>query len=622
MSNDTHQKEKLQKGMRVHPIYIVFLVMVNLVVLVVLGWPRVQAQIPRFFTETPTPTRTPTPTATQTPTSTPSPTITPTASPSPPATTTPTPTRTPATYDFLPTSGTLVLSLREGGDTHLFAYRPFAEPSGEELTALPLTRLTNGKQNDITPAFSPDGKNLAFASNRGGVWDIYILSLEDGEIRQLTDTPAYEAGPSWSPDGKWLTFEAYEGDNLEIIIQDVAQENAPINLSNHSGADYAPSWSKRGRKISFVSTRGGRTAVWVANLDENDEGKRFSQISASSAQRAQHPAWSPDGRFLAWAEITADGVHEIYVWDSDQPEVAPSASGSGDWPLWGGALLFTSVENPLDTFLTAYPLAQSVRPQVMLPAVRLPGRVEGLAWGEGLSLDKVGDSGAGVTPTPIWKAQISSTRSSGDRYDLVEIPTLEAPYPQFHDLVNESFSALKEQAAQKIGWDFLGTLENAYIPITAPLDPKQDLSWLYTGRGFRVSGLPRQAGWMVVVREDYGAQTYWRVYVRAHAQDGSLGRPLHDLPWDFDARYAGIPLKYEQGGAVAQEVPAGYWVDFTALANVYGWERLPALSRWLSSFPAARFSEFAFRSGLTWRAAMLEIYPPQALYTPTAVPEE
>ena len=621
MTSNNHHKKSSRQGIRVHPLYIVLLVTINLIVLMVMGWPRVRERMPRFFTETPTPTLTPTLTSTPTPTVTASPTAT--ATPiSPPLNPTATPSPTPATYNFAPSHGTLILSLREGGDTHLFAYRPFAEPSGETYTALPLTRLTSGEQNDITPAFSPDGKSLAFASNRSGAWDIYILTLEDGEIRQLTDTAAYEAHPSWSPDGMWLAFEAYVDGNLEVMLQDIAQGNAAINLSNHPGADYAPAWSSGGRKISFVSTRGGRTAVWLADLDEQEEAKRFSQVSADTALSAKHPAWSPNGQYLAWAEITAEGVHQLYIWDSTQLDLGPTPSGSGDWPVWGGDLLFTNVETPLDAFLTAYPLEESTPPQVMLPAVRLPGPVEGLAWGEGLSLDTLGNSSAAITPAPLWQARISSARTSGGRYDLVDIPNLAAPYPQLHDLANESFSALREKVAQKVGWDFLGTLGNAYVPLTAPPDPNQAMSWLYTGRGFTLSDLPRQAEWMMVVREEYGAQMYWRVYVRALSQSGDLGRPLHELAWDFDARYGGTSLEYEQGGVTAQALPSGYWVDFTALAAEYGWERLPALPLWQSAFPSSRFHEFAFREGLTWEAAMLEIYPPEALYTPTAVPEE
>jgi len=100
------------------------------------------------------------------------------------------------TDDFVPVlpknAEELVLfSIEENGHAHLFAYIP---------NEMPLTRLTNGDWDDITPAPSPDGKSIAFASNRFGYWDLYLMELSNGKLTRLTDTPQYEAAPSWSPD--------------------------------------------------------------------------------------------------------------------------------------------------------------------------------------------------------------------------------------------------------------------------------------------------------------------------------------------------------------------------------------------------------------------------------------
>ena len=168
------------------------------------------------------------------------------------------------------------------------------------------------------------------------------------------------------------------------------------------------------------------------------------------------------------------------------------------------------------------------------------------------------------------------------------------------------------------GWDALASLENAFVPLTTSLDPGLGEDWLYTGRAFAVNSLMADAGWMVTMREDIGSQTYWRVYIRSTVQDGSLGEPIHNAPWNLSARYELDPRTYEQGGEYAS-VPAGYWVDITALANTYGWERLPALPNWRTYFGGARFSEFALTGGLTWYAAMQELYPSEALVTPTRV---
>jgi TolB protein len=157
------------------------------------------------------------------------------------------------------------------------------------------------------------------------------------------------------------------------------------------------------------------------------------------------------------------------------------------------------------------------------------------------------------------------------------------------------------------------------VPLTEALPPGMGDDWLYTGRAVAVNSVPVSAGWMVVMREDTGPDTFWRVYVRARLQDGSQGVPLKRQPWDFNARYSGKPQVYEQGGTLSHDIPAGYWVDFTDLALRYGWERLPALINWRTFFPAARFNEFILSDRSDWRTAILQIYPPEVLITPTPI---
>jgi TolB protein len=205
------------------------------------------------------------------------------------------------------------------------------------------------------------------------------------------------------------------------------------------------------------------------------------------------------------------------------------------------------------------------------------------------------------------------------RQRLVPLDEVDAPYPLLQDLADESFMALRRALATRIGWDYLSTLENAFVPLTSPLFPGMLDDWLYSGRAFALNPAPASAGWLVVVREDYGPSTYWRLYLRTRFQDGSQGRPLHQVPWNLAARYSGDPRAYEAGGAPMATIPPGYWLDFTDLAASYGWERLPALSTWRAALPAARYNEFVLRQGLDWYSAMREIYPEQALYTPTPI---
>jgi TolB protein len=185
--------------------------------------------------------------------------------------------------------------------------------------------------------------------------------------------------------------------------------------------------------------------------------------------------------------------------------------------------------------------------------------------------------------------------------------------------VDEAFVALRRRAAREVGWDFLSSLEHAFVGINDPLPPGYLWNdWLYTGRAFAFNSAVFDAGWVEVVREDFGGETYWRVFVRTSPQDGSLGEPLRQIPWDFQARFAGDPVAYDEGGALKTTIPSGYYVDFTALVEDYGFHRLPALSTWRTFYPAVRYNEFAMTDGLDWMTAMLEIYPASAIITPTA----
>ena len=136
-----------------------------------------------------------------------------------------------------PLEGLMVLALSEFGYTHLFAFHP---------ENLPLTRLTFGAFDDIHPAISPDGSQIAFASQRNTFWDIYILDLSSGGIIQVTNDANYNGRPTWSPDGQWLAYEKYADDNnLEVFLKPVDGSLEEILLTANAGVDYAPAWATR-----------------------------------------------------------------------------------------------------------------------------------------------------------------------------------------------------------------------------------------------------------------------------------------------------------------------------------------------------------------------------------------
>jgi len=498
-------------------------------------------------------------------------------------------------------SGLIVLALYEAGHSHLFAY---------QATESPYTRLTSGPWDDISPALSPDDRWLAFASNRSGSWDLYMLDLHAGEVTRLTDTQHFEGSPSWSPDGNLLAYESYDQDS-EIFIRSVFDDQTLINLSEHPAADYQPTWSPQGRQLAFVSTRSGDPEVWLADFDKYG-AERFANLSQTPEIDESNPSWSPQGTFLAWAATHAAN-HSIHSWNASQ---GSRYIGSGDWPIWSpdGSLLLTGLNDSNQTLLTAY---RSADGRLELPPIVLPGRLTGMTWNDQTL----------PSPLPQNLAQISAEvqelpwliSSSDNQNNLVHLGGVQAPFPELHDSADDAFQTLRVEVSSAAGWDFLGTLENAFLPLTSPLPPGLGEDWLYTGRAFAFDTLPMNAGWVVVIPEYYGHEIYWRVFIKARFQNGTLGKPMQQVPWNFNARFTGDPLYYEQGGQNAGVVPPGYWVDFTELALGYGWGRLPALPTWQSAFYAARFNEFVLTTSQSWGEAMLNLYPAELLTTPTPI---
>jgi TolB protein len=528
---------------------------------------------------------------------------------------TPSPTSTPSIIRYGGENNFIILSIEEGGYAHLFIQR-------ENPQDLPLTRITSGNWNDTAPALSPDRSQLAFASDRSGFWDLYVMNLQTGSIAQVTDSPQYDSAPSWSPDSQWLAFETYVNDNLEIAVVSVNDRTQPILpvTEDPASSDHSPAWAPDGRNLAFISNRSGDSDVWLANLDLAGE-ERYHNLSNTPLAAENHPVWNFDGSKLLWSSTSQTiGFSGLYIWNASEPTRSAQWIGEGIWGAWNETAekIVAITHSANQNYLTAYDMKGSL---LLLPTP-LSGQARGLVWGFANLPNPFPASftqAAGQAPVALWSPIITpGPEVPNQRWYVVPIADVQAPYPQLHDLVDESFNALRNRVIIETGWDVLASLENAFIPLTTTLDPGLLEDWLYTGRAVAVNSVMADSGWMVALREDIGAQTYWRVYVRAMIQDGSLGEPIHNAPWNLSARYELDPAAYEQGGKYGP-VPAGYWVDLTALSAAYNWERLPALPNWRTYYRGTRFNEFALTNGLDWYSAMRELYPVEALITPTRV---
>ncbi len=418
-------------------------------------------------------------------------------------------------------SAMLGLSLSQAGYSHLNLYDPITQQ---------ITPINQGNWDDIHPAISPNGQNLAFASNRSGHWDIFSLSLTSGELNQLSNDLPYDASPSWSPDSAWLSYEHYESQNLDIYIRPFDASVEPVRITTQAGVDFAPAWSPTEQRLAFVSDRTGQNQIWLVDLSLSDEG-RFTQLAPGSQQN--NPAWSPDGNQLAWSELQ-DGLWRIYVLDLTDPNAQPRLIGSGEQPSWSpdGLRLFAIVRNPNEAYLTAYTLDG----ELALALEPLHGSLEGLAAFSSINMEDL--------PSSLFVSQIEESETdwllqpifdNAQRQEVQSLNNVVAPYAQLNALALPYFDTLRVRTAQALGWDLLSNLANAYIPLTVPSAPDRQRDWLYTGRAISLHEGLLQADWLQVLQEDYTGESYWRVFIKTDQQDGSYGRPMMQQSWDFAA---------------------------------------------------------------------------------------
>lgn len=159
--------------------------------------------------------------------------------------------------------------------------------------------------HEESPAWSPDGKQIAFTSTRDGNQEIYLIDSTGQNLKRITQDPGLDAHPTWTPDGRHLLFATNRWGDFEIAQVDVAGERVE-RLTTSRGLDDYPACSADGKWVAFLSNREKQYEVFVMPL-LGGEPRNISQHPGSD----NFPAWSPQGD-LAWVS-DRDGGHEIYV---------------------------------------------------------------------------------------------------------------------------------------------------------------------------------------------------------------------------------------------------------------------------------------------------------------------
>ncbi len=144
-------------------------------------------------------------------------------------------------------------------------------------------RLTNDPATDVSPAWSPDGRRLAFPSERNGSYGIYVMNADGSRQTRLTNYRDYS--PAWSPDGRRIAFLSQRDNNQDIYAMN-ADGSGQVRLTNDPGEDVDPAWSADGNRIAFVSHRDANFEIYVMNVDGSGKSRLTNNF-----QKDLSPAW-------------------------------------------------------------------------------------------------------------------------------------------------------------------------------------------------------------------------------------------------------------------------------------------------------------------------------------------
>jgi TolB protein len=199
-----------------------------------------------------------------------------------------------------------------------------------------LLNVSNNPSDDNWPRWSPDGQRIAFHSNRDANYNIFTVNADGTDLQRVTSDPVLDQFPDWSPDGKRLAFR--RGTDVYVADADGIEQNVQRLTSMPSFLNQMPAWSPNGEKIAFMSTRDGYPSVFLMGADGdtpehpavNLTPKGATDLASAWVSRA--PSWSKNGQqiyFMSMRPLTGTNV-ELFAMNADGTGVTRLTVSPGD----------------------------------------------------------------------------------------------------------------------------------------------------------------------------------------------------------------------------------------------------------------------------------------------------
>jgi hypothetical protein len=208
-----------------------------------------------------------------------------------------------------------------------------------------LVRVTDDPAEDTHPTWSPDGRQIAFVSTRDGNKEIYVVGADGGVATRLTNNAAEDFSPSWSfsPTNNRILFVSHRDGNDEVYSMNADGTNQ-TNLTNNPADDNDPAWllTAAGTLITFASNRGGdKFDIYRQNVNGSDL-QQLTDTGGPPRFNDTHPAWPP-GRFFFQSDrdgndeiygMAANGMGQVNLTNNPAFDTDPTASSDGSRFFW------------------------------------------------------------------------------------------------------------------------------------------------------------------------------------------------------------------------------------------------------------------------------------------------